>query len=278
MVMQRPTLGLALAALACPTLALAALGLGSCSATEARTQLMLVADTNIPNLGSIEFEVSDDTGRSETAQASMLDDGPATLAVVPSGDDLGPLRVTARAMRNGLDIERSAVVSFVRHQTRVVELHLVANCIVNNCSSGETCTENGCRPEELSESDLPTWSGEAPTLDAGARDAGADATTDGGDGGNRANCGADAASVDLDTDINHCGSCDNVCKAMGPMARNTQPVCNMGQCGVECRSLWGDCDGNAANGCERALTTDANCGMCDMQCPAASSCFLGSCR
>ena len=260
------------------SLALAALTLTSCSDPEARTQLMLVADTNIASLEKIVFEVSAD-GRSESAETTALDAGPATLAVVPTGDDLGPLRVTARGLRNDMDIvDRSAVVSFVPHQTRVVELHLVLSCLINNCSSGETCTERGCQPEELSDDDLPNWTGEAPQLDAGARDAGADATADAGsraDAGNPMSCGADGASVDVDTDINHCGGCNNVCKAMG---RNTQPVCNMGQCGVECRSLFGDCDGNAANGCERGLNTEANCGMCDMMCPAASSCFLGSCR
>jgi hypothetical protein len=270
MVMQRPGLGIALAALA----------LAGCSETKARTQLMLVADTNIPNLNAIQFEVSDE-GRSESAEATTLDAGPATLAVVPTGDELGPLRVTAYGVRRNVRIvERSAVVSFVPHQTRVVELHLLASCIVNDCGSGQTCTENDCQPEELSDDDLPSWSGEAPRLDTGtgaAGEAGADAATDAGSGtdAGRVNCGADAASVDLETDINHCGSCANVCKAG---ARNTQPVCSMGDCGVECRALWEDCDGNEANGCEQTLTADDNCGMCDLECPSDESCFLGSCR
>jgi hypothetical protein len=265
MVMPRPGLGLALAALA----------LVGCSETKARTQLMLVADTNIPNLNAIQFEVSDD-GRTESAEATTLDAGPATLAVVPTGDELGPLRVTAYGVRSNVRVvERSAVVSFVPHQTRVVELHLLASCIVNECGSDESCTEQGCQPEALSEDELPPWSGEAPQLDppTPGGDAGADAGTSSDAG--RVDCGPGASGVDLETDVNHCGTCMNVCR---PMGRNTQPVCSMGDCGVECRPLWEDCDGNAVNGCEQSLTVDDNCGMCDVPCASDATCVQGMCR
>jgi len=271
MVSRKLWLGLALAS---------ALGSQACSETVARTQLMLVADTDIPGLDAIRFEISGD-GRSEMAEATTLDQGPATLALVPEGEALGPLTVTARAVRNDISVvARSAVVSFVPHQTLVVELHLVASCIQANCKASETCTEHGCQPKQQNVDDLAVWSGEAPTL-ADSRDASAssDAAADAGvsaDAGERVDCGAGAESVDLQSDVDHCGTCGNVCRAT---QRNMQPTCTQGICGVECRTLYGDCDDKPANGCEQLLNDGSHCGMCDLQCTTGTTCSLiGICR
>ena len=39
-----------------------------------------------------------------------------------------------------------------------------------------------------------------------------------------------------------------------------------GSCAPTCDTGWGTCDGNAANGCERSLTTVTDCGACDLAC------------
>ncbi|MBL8613771.1 MAG: hypothetical protein JNL38_40905 [Myxococcales bacterium] len=57
-------------------------------------------------------------------------------------------------------------------------------------------------------------------------------------------CGT--SCVDTQTAIAHCGKCGAAC----PSAANADPKCSAGKCGVECRSGYGDCDGNPTNGCE----------------------------
>jgi hypothetical protein len=51
---------------------------------------------------------------------------------------------------------------------------------------------------------------------------------------------------------------------------------------IECPSGRGDCDGNAANGCETELSSDAdNCHVCGHSCRSAhttAGCFDGACR
>ncbi|HEY7118467.1 MAG TPA: hypothetical protein VH475_17895 [Tepidisphaeraceae bacterium] len=67
---------------------------------------------------------------------------------------------------------------------------------------------------------------------------------------------------------------------------NAIPTCTNGACGFACNPGYADCDGNAANGCETALGTDANCGHCgdtcvedDNQCNSVScNPFFGECR
>lgn len=79
----------------------------------------------------------------------------------------------------------------------------------------------------------------------------------------------------LTTDAANCGACGRTC---GPA--NATGACVAGACRVgTCATGFGDCDGNAANGCERDLRSDtANCGMCERACAAGSYCEVGSCR
>lgn len=249
------------------------------------TELVLVADTNITNLDTIRFEISGDD-RNESEQDTPREDGsPLTLGVVRSTGSLGPIRVSAVGMRAGREVvEHSAEVSFVQGKTLVVELHLLTSCENTRCLSDQTCDEGACVSNQLDADQLSPWNGSAPEIgdtlsgDAGLGDAGAtasDAGDSGTDGGSElVTCGNDQR-VDLSTDVNHCGDCKTACKTSG---RNTVASCVAGACSEECRSLFGDCDDNANNGCEQTLTVSTHCGMCGVRCATGTYCVLGTCR
>ena len=75
------------------------------------------------------------------------------------------------------------------------------------------------------------------------------------------------ACVDTATSANHCGACGRAC----PAAPNATPSCAGGTCGITCNAGFADCDGNAANGCEVNLRTDAaHCGACGTVCPSGA--------
>ncbi|MFO0606795.1 MAG: hypothetical protein U0324_26725 [Polyangiales bacterium] len=86
------------------------------------------------------------------------------------------------------------------------------------------------------------------------------------------------ACVDTATSTAHCGRCGAVCDPP-----NGDPACAAGACGVaRCDMGFGNCDTNAANGCESTLATDPmNCGGCGTRCNAppnaAASCAGGRC-
>lgn len=78
-------------------------------------------------------------------------------------------------------------------------------------------------------------------------------------------------------DPTSCGACGNVCALPNAVAG-----CAAGGCTVAaCNPGWGDCDGNAANGCEVDLTSSyGNCGTCGNVCTTANgtgTCAGGSC-
>ena len=85
---------------------------------------------------------------------------------------------------------------------------------------------------------------------------------------NYANCKngyADGCETRTDNDLNNCGACAKVC----PAVANGTASCVGGACGVaSCNANFGNCDGNAANGCEANTATDPkNCGGCGNVCP-----------
>ena len=100
-----------------------------------------------------------------------------------------------------------------------------------------------------------------------------------------ADCDGDVTNgceSDIATNALHCGGCRTVCSFQGAGAR-----CDLGVCvRTTCAAGLGDCDGNAANGCETTLATSAaNCGACGNVCvlahatPAcrAGACAIGAC-
>jgi hypothetical protein len=86
---------------------------------------------------------------------------------------------------------------------------------------------------------------------------------------------ANGCETSLNSDPQRCGACLNRCQVP-----NASAACTMGRCAIStCATGFGDCDGNAANGCETDLTaSSASCGACGNVCPAGFVCSLGSCR
>ncbi len=87
---------------------------------------------------------------------------------------------------------------------------------------------------------------------------------------------ADACEVNTNSP-NNCGGCGNVC----PPLPHASVDCPVGACAIgACDQGFGNCDGDAQNGCEASLTTNVDCGACGVPCAfpnAASSCAAGSC-
>ena len=111
--------------------------------------------------------------------------------------------------------------------------------------------------------------------------AGAGGSTDPGDG-----CEAGMAECDGDplimceTPLNlptSCGGCDSTCKST-----NANVICDPVELEckiIDCVSGFGSCDGNAANGCETPLASNAShCGACGRNCAAVgSTCAVDRC-
>ncbi len=87
----------------------------------------------------------------------------------------------------------------------------------------------------------------------------------------------DGACVDTTTNVAACGACGAACAVT-----NGTPACVAGRCSVDrCNAGFGDCDADAANGCETDTAASAmHCGMCGRACTfpnAAGACSAGTC-
>ncbi len=97
--------------------------------------------------------------------------------------------------------------------------------------------------------------------------------------GNCNNDPVDGCEQDIATDNDNCGSCGFECQARPHAAAS----CAAGVCGLgACNLGWGNCDGNAGNGCEHDVSGDvANCGSCGNVCPqppgTLATCTAGVC-
>ncbi len=82
---------------------------------------------------------------------------------------------------------------------------------------------------------------------------------------------------DLLNDVDACGSCGGACPPGGP---NQIAACSKGICSYACAPGFGDCNGDASDGCETNLKSHpANCGACGVACEIAAGqpCVEGQC-
>jgi hypothetical protein len=93
------------------------------------------------------------------------------------------------------------------------------------------------------------------------------------------NCdGSEANGCETPTNsVTHCGACGAAC----PARPHAVASCAAGACRHTCETGYGDCDGNAENGCETDLSGSlANCGACGVTCSRANAsavCVMGTC-
>ena len=85
-----------------------------------------------------------------------------------------------------------------------------------------------------------------------------------------ADCDADAANgceTELGT-VDDCGGCGDACSYDNASGLCTEGACEMGACDAN----YGDCNADAADGCETALTSNDNCGACGNTCGPLENC------
>jgi hypothetical protein len=80
--------------------------------------------------------------------------------------------------------------------------------------------------------------------------------------------------VNLSTDLNNCGLCDNVCHFA-----NAVPRCSNSQCDIQlCYPGFSDCNDDILDGCEVNIHTHKeNCGACSNPCDRNQVCLNGVC-
>ncbi|AKU96570.1 hypothetical protein AKJ09_03234 [Labilithrix luteola] len=85
--------------------------------------------------------------------------------------------------------------------------------------------------------------------------------------------------VDPNAD-DHCGGCAVTCDPNGGPQPNPPKAhygCVGQQCGkLKCETLYLDCDGNQANGCEVHGISDENCGACGIACGDGTHCIVNT--
>jgi len=256
------------------------------------TQLIVVVDSDLMvplELDEVRIEVVGPMAEpTEVTQSLTGTDAPVlplTLTLVPAGEELGPVTVTARGLVTGGEvISRTARTTLVKGESRVLRLFLLRSCIGTGCPTDQSCGEDGCANIDIPFAELPEWTGRPPRIDSGlermdgGRDGGRDAGRDGGpdSGPVDAGCTSDMQC----SDGVFCNG-PETCVA-GACAPGTPPVCDDG---VACTN--DSCDegaGACANAPDNSLCTVVSGGTCDRtggcQYPVcnAMTCVAGGCQ
>ncbi len=269
--------------------------LGACAPSNP-TQLVVVVDSDVAALDEVEIVVSGLGGGDQAAFARLADGAlPRWVVLERRGGALGPIEVAAHARVEGarIGVSSAARTSFVRGQTRRLDLFLAAACATETCGADESCGQSGCRALDVASETLPPWV--EPGVDGGGLDGGGD---DGGacscpttlpvntvatrcEGGR---CVAVCADGYADCDgvltsdngceqslsvATNCGGCGERCEA--PTEQELVRECRAQNCVLECRPDFGDCNTDASDGCETSLATDENCGECGRRCDNGAS-------
>lgn len=245
---------------------------GGCGGDVTEIVLEVQSDLEVPRqLDEVRVDVRRPGGDAQTATAALGDGEralPRTLTLVHAAGPLGPVEVDVVGRVDGRDVlRRELSLGFEEGRSRQVVVFLAADCRGVDCGTGQTCDRGTCRSVEVPPCELAgTDCGDAGLTDA-APDACVSETCDGAD----QDCdGRIDEDFDLQADPMHCGACGTVCPATGD--RVARGVCESGLCTFECRTGFGDCNRDAADGCE--TDTDSSmmhCGGCGDFCPSAGT-------
>ncbi len=245
-----------------------------------RTEVLVVIDTNLEvpgELDRVRVDLIGPGGEPRTSEGFVRgpEDLPLTVGLVDERHAAREVRVTVTGLRNDANvIQRRAVFAFVPHETRILRIDLLRECVGVGCPSDQTCGENGCRPIEVTPQELVPYDPAAVARrDGGAQPDGS--TTDGGcvateevcDGRDDDCDGRVDEDIDLESDPLHCGACDNACP-VDP--ENAASACVGGTCTLRCDEGFEDCDDEAPTGCEAVLSKPQHCGSCGLRCEGAT--------
>ena len=146
------------------------LSLSCLSCETARTEILVAIDSDLAVPTELDRLFVDAIGPDAVRQRAEgdLSDGrplPRSLGIVHTSGPLGPFQVTVTGQLDGATVlTRRARVTFEKGKTLVLPMHLVRSCLSNSCGSGQTCTETGCRAEDVSSADLTPYDGNLPSL------------------------------------------------------------------------------------------------------------------
>ncbi|MEZ4251918.1 MAG: hypothetical protein R3B99_27210 [Polyangiales bacterium] len=213
---------------------------------------------------------------------------PATVVLLPEGDDLGPHRVIVEATASGRRVVGTELeVRFERGRSIVLPVSLESSCTDVRCGVNETCRRGECSGGAGVERDAGVSLPEdaSPGSDGGSRDAGAaedaggerdagsdagapevDAGTDAGDmcacRGSRCEC---LAGCDCTAECT--GRCESICRDPGTRCMTT--IADPNGATVDCRDE-ASCDVYAENG--ESLSVDCRGSRCDVTCTDVARC------
>ena len=265
---------------------LTSLALAGCSAgAAARTELLLVADTDIPRIDRIEFRIEGPGKKPQRAEARVSESSPAphSLGVLYTGGSLEPLTLTATGYDGTeLVVSRQARVAFVKGKTRIVPLHLSQVCDgAPACKeAGFTCTERGCESATLDGDELDDWAGELPELPKPARDGGGPVMDGGMTSSDAGPPDAGKAGVDASVDAGMTpidAGMMPIDAGMTPIDAGVPDAGSVPDGGFVCSTTQLDCE-PLVPGCETDTTTSkAHCSKCGKPCNGVLVCTDSKC-
>jgi len=239
------------------------------------TEILVVVDSDLDvgtEIDRLTIEITDPGGATRMSEA-RLGAGepplPRSLGMVHEGGPLGEFEVLVRGRLGNDDVvTRTARVSFVPGEIRVLRMFLLRRCLAEMCGRDMTCGDSGCRTTDVSQDELTRWNGEVPRISDGPpMDAGV---------------GVDAGFC---PDICNGGCASGTCLIIG--ATDTPDIrCPDGiPCRIDCTAAMAcprrnhcgedgspcviECSGEGS--CERASDCES-ASTCEIICSGASSC------
>jgi len=172
---------------------------------------------------------------------------PLSFGVAPAdGDPLVAITVMVQALAPGghVTVQRRVTTRLVPGQSVLLPLFLAKSCVNVTCPQGQTCTEDGCEPEEIDvgrdasvSPDAAVDGGEDGQVDAGSMDAlvedatPEDADVDAGlDAGEDADSGIEDADVDsgVDAEVVADSGAEDATPIMDSGTEDATPVADSG--------------------------------------------------